>query len=273
MNTAEIENIELKLLIEAINTRYEYDFSDYAQASFKRRVKNFMVKKGLSSISQIIPLVLHDKNYFFDFIYSLSVTVTEMFRDPFVYKAIRKHVIPYLKTFPFLKIWHAGCATGEEVYAMAILLAEEGLLARTQIYATDFNDLSLTTAKNGIYSLEQIKSYTDNYNKAGGTASFSDYFHAQYDSAIMDSELKKNIVFTNHNLAIDSSFGEMHFIVCRNVLIYFNRNLQDRVLCLFVESLHDKGFICLGTKESLFYSSVQNKFNTVAENEKIFQLK
>jgi chemotaxis protein methyltransferase CheR len=194
-----------------------------------------------------------------------------MFRDPLFYKSVRKEVIPILKTYPFLKIWHAGCSSGEEVYSMAILLQEEGLLEKTQIYATDFNQSILQKAKDGIYPIKYLKEYTSNYQNAGGLASFSDYYNANYDSAIFHNSLKKNIVFADHNLVFDGVFGEMNMIVCRNVLIYFDKVLQNKVIKLFKESLIPGGVLCLGSKESLKFSEQYYSFEPLFEKEKIYR--
>ena len=180
-----------------------------------------------------------------------------MFRDPWFYLALREKVIPFLKTFPFINVWQAGCATGEEVYSLAIILKEEGLYERSHIYATDFNDAALEKAKTRIYPLERIKEYSINYQKAGGKQSLADYYRAQYQSVIMDTALQQNITFANHNLATDGVFGEMHLILCRNVLIYFDRDLQSRVLSLFQNSLPYNGFLCLGSKETIHFSKVK----------------
>ena len=273
MTKSQIEDIEVGLLMEAVFQRYGYDFRSYAAASLKRRVNNLLAKMNYRSISDLIPAVLRDKSVFEALAYNLSITVTEMFRDPFVYKAIREKVVPYLKTYPFIKIWHAGCATGEEVYSFAILLKEEGLYDRAQIYATDFNDVALAKAKEGIYATNLIRNYTQNYQQAGGKASFSDYYHSRYDSAILSKDLKKNITFANHNLATDSIFGEMHLIICRNVLIYFDRKLQNRVFELFQESLIHGGYMCLGTKETIQFSGIERGFDVIAKKEKIYQKK
>lgn len=273
MNRVEIESVEIELLLQAITKRYGYDFHNYSKASLKRRIIGFLHKSNLEQISELIPRLLHDKGMFRSFLLSLSVTVTEMFRDPNVYVVLRERVIPFLKTFPFCKIWCAGCATGEEVYSIAILLSESGLLDKVQIYATDINDESLQKAELGIYSRTQIQEYTRNYQLTGLEGSFSDYYHASYDSVVMDASLKKNIVFANHNLVSDESFGKMQLILCRNTLIYFNSELQGRVFSLFSESLVNKGFLCLGTKEDIQFSSVSNKFRSIRQNEKLFQLR
>jgi chemotaxis protein methyltransferase CheR len=226
----------------------------------------------VNRISDLIPLVLHDSNLFKSLLFSISVTVTEMFRDPEVYQELRKHLVPYLKTYPYSKIWCAGCATGEEVYSLAILLKEAGLHKKVQIYATDINDESLEKAKLGIYSNNQIKEYTSNYRLAGGNQDFSSYYHSSYDSVIMDKSLRDNVVFANHNLVSDKVFGEMQLVICRNTLIYFDRVLQERVLNLFRDSLVHKGFLCLGTKESLQFSAINKEFKIISAKSKLFQL-
>lgn len=271
MESDELETLEIELLIDAIFRRYGYDFRHYARASLSRRLSLFLSKSGYKSPSEIIPRILHERAFFESMIRSVSVTVTEMFRDPFVYKTIRKKVVDYLKTYPFIRIWHAGCSTGEEVYSMAILLHEEGLYDRCQIYATDFNDDALETARKGIYPVSQIKQYTVNYQKANGKGSFSNYYYSQYESAIMDGKLRDNILFANHNLSSDSVFAEMQLIMCRNVLIYFDQELQDRALGLFYDSLIYNGLLCLGTKESIKCSQFSNRFIDFSMGEKIYQ--
>ena len=271
MKKVEIENLEVELLIDAIFKRYGYDFRHYSRASFKRRINNFLSKTSFNKPTEIIPQLLYDRTLLESLIYNLSVPVTEMFRDPFVYKAIRGKVVDILKTYSFVKIWHAGCATGEEVYSMAILLKEEDLYDRAQIYATDFNNEALEKSKKGIYPVESIKGYTANYQKSGGKESFSKYYHSKYDSVIVNQDLKKNIVFANHNLSTDSVFGEIHFIMCRNVLIYFDQTLQNRVLKLFYDSLINKGILCLGTKETTQFSDFQEHFITINKKARIYQ--
>jgi chemotaxis protein methyltransferase CheR len=214
---------------------------------------------------------MYDETFAQNAIYDFSITVTEMFRDPNFYCSFRKNVVPYLKTYPFIKVWHAGCATGEEVYSLAIVLQEEGLYERATIFATDFNEPVLEKAREGIYALKDIRQYTTNYQQAGGSRSFADYYHAQYESAIMDQSLKKNITFASHNLVTDGVFGEMHLIFCRNVLIYFDKTLQNRVLNLFNESLNHGSFLCLGTKETLEFSQVVDSFKTIDGRARIYQ--
>jgi chemotaxis protein methyltransferase CheR len=273
MNLEEIEKIELELFLDALYHRYRYDFRHYARASVRRRARNILSKSGYKRLSDLIPVLLHDEPFARKAIYDFSVTVTEMFRDPDFYRTVRQVIAPYLKTYPFIKIWIAGCATGEEVYSLAILLQEEGLYNRVKIYATDFNDLALKKAADGIYPLKDVRQYTASYQKAGGTRSFADYYHAEYNSAIMDQSLKSNIIFTNHNLVTDGSFSEVQVIFCRNVLIYFDRSLQNWVLNTFANSLIRGGFLCLGPKETLEFSAVYDQFKVINAEERIYQKK
>jgi chemotaxis protein methyltransferase CheR len=267
----DIEKIEISLFLEAMCQRYGYDFRNYAQASVRRRVRHLLAKSGYTRISEMLPRLLYDEAFAQAAIYDFSISVTEMFRDPDFYSSLRKNVIPYLKTYPFIKVWHAGCATGEEVYSLAVVLQEEGLYDRATIFATDFNEATLDKAREGIYSLKDIRQYTTNYQKAGGERPFADYYHAQYESAIMNQTLKRNITFASHNLVTDGVFGEMHLIFCRNVLIYFDKTLQNRVLNLFADSLNHGGFLCLGSKETLEFSEVAKSFKVVDERGKIYQ--
>lgn len=273
MEKVEIEQIELDLLLEAIYRRYGYDFRQYSQASIKRRVQHHLAKTKSGTISELLSRIMYDEVLFQSLFFDISITVTEMFRDPWFFLTLRERVIPFLRTFPFINIWQAGCATGEETYSLAIILKEEGLYDRTQIYATDFNDAALEKAKTRIYPLGRIKEYTASYQKSGGKKSLADYYHAQYQSVIMDAALQENITFANHNLATDSVFGEMHLILCRNVLIYFDRPLQDRTLSLFRDSLLYNGFLCLGSKETIGFSKVREDFVEFASSEKIYQCK
>ena len=267
------EEIEIHLLLEAINMKYGYDFRNYSSAHMKRRINYRMSVEGIVSITEMQHKILYDKGFFNLVLSDFSINVTEMFRDPSFYRAFRKDVIPILKTYPFIRIWHAGCATGEEIYSMAILLKEEGLYDRAQIYATDFNKIVLQKAKNGIYPLSDIKEYTHNYQQAGGKSSFSDYYIAQYDSVIFEPSLKKKITFAEHNLVTDGVFGEMHVIICRNVMIYFNKKLQNRVIKLFSDSLSNGCFICLGSKESIEFSTSSGSFEEFVSSEKIYRKK
>ena len=267
------EAIEMSLLFEGIYQRYGYDFRDYGKAHAKRRIMHRLAISGINSVSELQHKVLYDETFFHQLLQDLSINTTEMFRDPDFFLSIREQVIPVLKTYPFIKIWHAGCSSGEEVYSMAILLKEEGLLNRTQIYATDFNPAVLQKAKEAIYPVNLMKDYTRNYIKSGGKNSFSEYYNARYDSAIMKNILKENIVFADHNLVTYSVFGEMNLIMCRNTLIYFNKSLQDKVVGLFRDSLVSGGFLCLGSKESITFSPHNIYFEPVVAKHKIFRLK
>lgn len=273
MDKARIELIEADLLLEAVFRRYGYDFRSYARASIERRIRHFLTGSGCTSIAEMIPKVLHDGEFFSRLLRNFSISVTEMFRDPFVYRNVREKVVPLLRTWPHVKIWHAGCATGEEVYSLAIILKEEGLYDRATIYATDFSDAALDQARDGVYPLGKVKEATQNYQQAGGKASFSEYYHAHYDAVAMDSSLKERITFANHNLAVDEVFGEMHLVFCRNVLIYFNPDLQNRALRLFTESLVHGGFLCLGTKENLQFTEVSKRYEVLDNKAKIYQKK
>ena len=267
------EEIEIAVLLEAVRLKYGYDFSNYAKASLTRRIRKNLDASGVKRIVEMIPKILDDKLFFQWFLDNLSVNVTEMFRNPLFYRTLRESVIPYLKTYPFIKVWSAGTATGQESYSLAILLKEEGLLDNATIFATDFNKEVLETARQGIYPAEMMKESTKNYQKSGGRESFAGYFHADYDSVIFNGALKKNMVFANHNLVTDAVFGEMNLILCRNVLIYFDKALQDRVLKLFYDSLRDNGFLCLGPKETIDFSSISDHFILVDKTGKIYQKK
>jgi len=270
MDTA-VEPIEIDLLLEAVFRRYGYDFRSYARASIERRIRQFQALNSIATIADLIPGVLHDEALFSELARTISVSVTEMFRDPFVYRTLREKVLPLLRTYPYFKVWHAGCATGEEVYSLAILLREEGLLDRATIYATDFNESALARAREGIYPLDRIQEYTRNYQQAGGTGTLSDHYHARYGSAVLDRKLRKRITFAAHNLATDSAFGEIHLVFCRNVFIYFNNELQDHVARLFLESLIHGGFLCLGTRESLRFTTVYSAFEELDSRAKLYK--
>ncbi|MDG9923530.1 MULTISPECIES: protein-glutamate O-methyltransferase CheR [unclassified Pseudomonas] len=265
------DEIELRLLIEAVYLRYSYDFRDYAGASLKRRVRQAQAQLDCPTISALQERILHDPQAFMQLLQYLTIPVSEMFRDPGYFLALREQVVPLLHTYPSLKIWVAGCSTGEEVYSLAILLREEGLLERTMIYATDINPHSLAKAEQGIFSLEQVRTYTENYQRSGGKRAFSDYYTAAYDRALFDKSLRANVTFADHSLATDSVFAETHLVSCRNVLIYFNRALQDRALGLFHESLCHRGFLGLGSKESIDFSGYAQQFEAVARQERIFR--
>ena len=264
-------DIEIRLLIEAIYLKYSYDFREYSGASIKRRVLHALRQLECATISALQERVLHDPHMFMQLLQYLTIPVSEMFRDPEHFLALRRDVVPLLKTYPSLKVWIAGCSTGEEVYSMAILLREEGLLERTIIYATDINPTSLEKAKQGIYSLDRMRGYTESYQRAGGLRSFSDYYTAAYGHAIFDSSLRENVTFADHSLATDSVFSETHLVSCRNVLIYFNKTLQDRAFGLFHESLCHRGFMLLGSKETLDFSAYSDRFETLTRPERIYR--
>lgn len=267
------ENKELTELLESIRFIYGYDFTDYAEASIRRRINHFMNSRQIEELETLGKLILRDEKLFEEFIQAVSVTVTEMFRDPLFHRSLRENIVKRLATYPFIKLWIAGCATGEEVYSIAILLKEEGLLDRSIIYATDINQKSLQIAREGIYSVENMKLHTGNYQKSGGKKAFSEYYKSKYNSVIFDKSLKQNIVFSPHNLAVDKSFNEFQLIICRNVLIYFNQQLQNKVIDLFYESLCTFGFLGLGNKESLLFSGKREMFEEIDKKEKIFMKK
>lgn len=271
MDRPAIEQIELRLFAEGVYQRYGYDYRNYSPASLSRRVRALMDQTGHKRVVDMLPAMLDDPGFLPLLVDAMSIPVTEMFRDPEFFRVLRSEIIPYLKTFPFVRIWHAGCATGEEAYSLAIILQEEGLYDRATIFATDINPTVLDKAREGIYALEAVKAYTGNYQKAGGKAAFSDYYHADYDSAIMDRTLRRNITFALHNLATDGVFSEMHLILCRNVLIYFDRTLQDRVLRLFDESLTHGGIMALGSKESITFSDVSRNFEELDPKWRLFK--
>lgn len=264
-------DIELRLLVEAIYLKYNYDFRDYSGASLKRRVRHALIQLKCQSISALQEKVLHEPGVFMQLLQYLTIPVSEMFRDPGYFLALRQNVMPILRTYPSLKVWIAGCSTGEEVYSMAILLKEEGLLERSIIYATDINPVSLERAERGIFSLDNMHSYTENYQQAGGLKSLSDYYTAAYDGALFDKTLRANITFADHSLATDTVFAETHLVSCRNVLIYFNKPLQDRALGLFHESLCHRGFLGLGSKESIDFSAYARSFEALSRAERVFR--
>jgi chemotaxis protein methyltransferase CheR len=267
----DVWNIEVGLLLEAIYQRYGYDFRDYARASVERRMGQLLQDSRCANLSEVTARLLREPEFFHNLVPYFSVSVTSLFRDPFFYQAIREKVVPLLRTWPYFKVWHAGCATGEEVYSVGILLKEEGLLERATVYATDISQPALDTGKSGIYPLEIIRKGSVNYNESGGRGSLSDHYHARYGAAAMDAELSSRFTFARHNLAMDTSFGEMQMIVCRNVLIYFNEELQNAVLELFLESLDHGGFLCLGDKETIAFSSVAEHFSVVDEKARIYK--
>lgn len=267
----ELEKLEIELLLEAIFKRYGFDFRDYAYTSLRRRILNFVRKSSLSSISQLQDAILHRPGELEKLISELTLSVTTMFRDPSFYAAIREKVLPILRTYPNVNIWHAGCASGEEVYSMAILMQEEGLYDKCRLYATDMNEAALKSAKTGILPLTVMKDYTNNYLKAGGKCAFSDYYTAKHGNAIFDQSLKKNVVFAHHNLVTDSSFHEFHFILCRNVMIYFNKELQSRVFELINQSLSPFGILGLGIRESLALNPAKDSYEIVDAAQRLYQ--
>jgi len=267
----ELEEIEIQLLLEGVFRYYGFDFRNYAPASLKRRIWKIIREEQLTSISGLQEKVLHDPAYMERFLLGLSVNVTAMFRDPSFFIALRTKVVPLLRTYPFIRIWCAGCSTGQEIYSMAILLQEEGLYHRCRIYATDMNEMVLRKAKTGIFPLNLMQEYTHLYLKAGGKRCFSEYYTAAYDNAIFRPSLKENIVFSLHNLAIDSSFNEFNVILCRNVLIYFNQLLQERVHQLLYESLCMFGVLGLGKHESLKFTLHENHYQELESNEKLYR--
>ena len=267
----DLERIEVDLLLEGIFRHYGFDFRSYAYSSIKRRLWKRITSEGLGTISELQDRVLHDPAMMEKLLLDLSINVSAMFRDPTFYKSFREKVVPVLRTYPFVRVWHAGCSTGEEVYSMAILLEEEGLYDRARIYATDINEVVLQTAKSGIYPVEKMQEYTQNYIRGGGTRSFSDYYVAKYDAAIFSSALTRNVVFSQHNLVTDRSFSEFNVILCRNVMIYFDRKLQDRVHSLFYESLVPFGFLGLGSKESLRFSQYEDSYEEIDARDKIYR--
>jgi chemotaxis protein methyltransferase CheR len=265
-------DIELGLLLDAIFQTYHYDFRAYAPASLKRRVRSALTHFGCETMSRLQERVLREPKLFSDLLRFLTVQVSDLFRDPSYYRSLREKVVPYLRTYPSLKVWVAGCSTGEEAYSLAILLAEEGLLERTLIYATDINPESLRAAEAGIYEVSRFKRFSENYLAAGGRASLSNYYTARYSSAVFDRTLKKAILFSDHSLATDTAFAEVELASCRNVLIYFERLLQDRALGVLRDSLCRKGFLGLGLKETLRFSAHSAAFVEFVREDRIYQL-
>jgi chemotaxis protein methyltransferase CheR len=267
----DVEDIEVALLLEAIYRRYGFDFREYAPASLKRRLWRRASAEGVETISALQALVLHDPACMERLLLDLSINVTTMFRDPSFYAAFREKVVPILRTYPFTRIWVAGCSTGEEVYSLAIVLREADLLDRTRIYATDINEAVIESARLGVFPLEKMQDYTKNYLAAGGTNAFSEYYLASYDGAVFDRGLVENAVFAQHNLVSDRCFNEFHVIVCRNVMIYFDRSLQERVFALFHESLARLGVLALGHKETIRLSSFAPHYQEIDPIEKLWK--
>jgi len=267
----ELEQLEIELLLEAVYRRYGLDFRQYAQASLKRRLYRRLLAEGLETLSQLQDRLLHDPPCMERLLVDLSINVTSMFRDPSFYVAFRNTVVPALRTYPFTRIWCAGCSSGEEVYSLAIVLQEEGLYERTRIYATDINEHVLQTAREGVFPLDRMKQYTHNYIRGGGKHDFSQYYTAAYDRVVFSRSLNENVVFAQHNLAMDRSFNEFNVIVCRNVMIYFDKALQDHVHGLFYESLENFGILALGHKESINFTRFAGRYEPIDADERIYR--
>ncbi|KAB8041902.1 protein-glutamate O-methyltransferase CheR [Janthinobacterium aquaticum] len=267
----DIFDIELKLLLEGILLRYQHDFRDYSVASLRRRMQQAMERYGCATVSELQGRILHEPAMFAQMLQFFTVQVSEMFRDPAYFRALREKVVPILQTYPSIKIWVAGCSSGEEVWSLAIMLEEEGLLERAMIYATDINVEALAAAEAGIYAIERIAQFSENYKLSGGKRSLSDYYTAAYNGAIFDRRLRRHFVFADHSLATDSVFSEVHMVSCRNVMIYFNKDLQDRAVGLFHETLVNRGFLGLGMKENLLFSRHADSFRELSAAEKIYQ--
>jgi chemotaxis protein methyltransferase CheR len=267
----DVERIEIDCLLEAIYRRYGFDFREYAPASLRRRLARRMEIEGLETVSALQEKILRTPDLMERLILDLSINVTSMFRDPSFYVAFREKVVPLLRTYPFTRIWVAGCSTGEEVYSLAILLDEEGLYERTRLYATDINEAVLDRAREGVFPMTKMQEYTQNYIRTGGTRAFSDYYLSAYDGAAFDKKLTRNVVFAQHNLASDRSFNEFNVIVCRNVMIYFDRTLQARVHDLFLESLTRFGILALGHKESVNFTPHASKYEELDAAERLYR--
>ena len=267
----DLERVEIDLLLEGVYRHYGFDFRGYARGSIKRRLTRRMWGEGVKTISALQERILHDPAAMERLLLDLSINVTSMFRDPGFFKSVREKVIPLLRTYPFIRIWNAGCSTGEETYSLAILLKEEGLYDRTRIYATDINDIVLEKARSGAFPLDRMRDYTENYIKAGGSRAFSEYYTARDKQAHFSSALGENVVFAQHNLVSDRSFNDFHMIVCRNVLIYFDRELQSQVHGLFYKSLVNFGVLALGAKESVRFNPYETSYQELDADEKIFK--
>jgi chemotaxis protein methyltransferase CheR len=267
----ETEALELQLLLEGVYRQYGFDFREYAPASLKRRVWRRVQAEDAGTISGLLDRVLHDADVMERLLLDLSINVTSMFRDPTFYDAFRKKVVPVLKTYPFTRIWIAGCSTGEEVYSLAILLHEEAIYDRTRIYATDINEAVLERARDGVFPLEKMQEYTENYIRAGGKQAFSEYYLAKYEGALFDRTLTDNVVWAPHNLVQDRSFNTFNVILCRNVMIYFDRALQTRVHQLFYDSLERFGILALGHKESIRFTGIENAYEELDAHERLYR--
>lgn len=271
MGDPDPSDIEIDLFVDALRRCHGYDFQNYARASLKRRLSSLVAECQSPGLVEMVPRLVRDPGFLAVVLSHLSVPVTEMFRDPVVFRAIRERVVPVLETYPRPNIWVAGCATGEEVYSIAILLEEHGLLHRSQIYATDINDIALTRAEEGVFSVKSLAEYADNFAKSGGRRSLLDYFHIKYDFGKITDALRSKIVFAHHNLVADGVFCEVNMILCRNVMIYFNRTLQDRVLSLFASSLVRGGILCVGTRESIGFSDAGRGFRPIDQELRLFK--
>jgi chemotaxis protein methyltransferase CheR len=268
---AEGDELEMELLLEGIHRRYGFDFRGYATASLRRRVWRRATLEGLETVTALLDRVLHDPSVLDRLLADLSINVTEMFRDPGFHRALRERGMPLLRTYPFLRVWVAGCSTGEEVYSLAIALHEQGLLERSRLYATDMNEAALAQARAGAFPMERMRSYTDNYLRAGGARSLSEYYVARGPRAVFDAALARNVVFAQHNLVSDRSFNEFHLILCRNVMIYFGRELQGHVHQLFLDSLIPLGLLGLGRKEAIGPPEIAARYEPLESAEKLFR--
>ena len=271
MNDGELRDLEIRLLLEAVHQRYHYDFRAYALGSMRRRVQQAMTRFGCERVADLQHRLLHEPALFAAALDSFTVQVSDMFRDPPFFAALRRHVVPVLATYPSIKVWVAGCSQGEEVWSLAIMLEEEGLLDRTVLYATDINRQALRAAESGVYDVERLARFSANYLAAGGRGSLSDYYTSAYTGALFDARLRRTMVFADHSLATDAVFSEIHLVCCRNVLIYFTRELQDRAVGLFHDALVPRGFLGLGSKESLLLSAHAPAFEPFRADEKIYR--
>lgn len=266
-----LDELELKLLLDAIYQRFHYDFRNYAQASLRRRLSQALIKFSCDSVSHLQARLLHQPEIFSELLQLMTVQVSDLFRDPAFFATLRERIVPELRTYPLPKVWVAGCATGEEVFSLAILLREESLLERTMIYATDINPEALRKAEAGVYALDRLPAFTENHRLSGGKSSLSDYYTAGYGSAVLDRSLLKRVVFSDHSLATDHVFAEVQLLLCRNVLIYFDRSLQERAIGLFKDALCRRGFLGLGSKETLSFSAHAGAFQRLGPNEHWYQ--
>ncbi|AKJ29848.1 CheR family methyltransferase [Caldimonas brevitalea] len=264
-------DIEIQLLLQGIYLTYQHDFRDYAVASLRRRMQQAMERFGCERLSQLQDKILHQPEVFAQSLQYFTVQLSDFFRDPAYFRALREEVVPELRTYPSVKVWVAGCSSGEELWSLAILFQEEGLLPRTVFYATDINPEALRTAEAGVYPLDRVAQFSTNYRLAGGKASLADYYVSAYDAAVFDRQLRSRVVFADHSLATDHVFSEVHLVSCRNVLIYFNRNLQDRAIGLFKDALVRRGFLGLGSKETLRFTSHQEAFEEWLPDQRIYR--